>query len=111
MLNTPEALHKALVDWIVAHGSPMGTFGPAGTIHTDEARAGLAVRGIKYDESIVGDLGGEEWGHNTFDESITHPGLWADVVGKHQRDDARWFVPGDRHTLSEIILDIITSTD
>lgn len=109
--ETPEALHRALIDWVVANGHPMGVFGPAGTIHTDEARTGIAERGIKYDESTIGDLGGQEWSDNTYDEAHPHPGMWADVVGKHQCDDARWFVPGAQHTLSDVILDILTATD
>lgn len=112
MLNTPEELHKALIDWIIAHGYPMGVFGHGGPgAHTDAARAGLFERGIKYDESTIGDLGGKEWCEDTYAEADMHPGLWAQVVGKHQRDDSTWFVPGETHTLTEIILDVLTATE
>lgn len=108
--DTTEALHVALIDWIVAHGHPLGTFGPGGTITTNQKRADLAQRGINYAASVVGDLGGQEWSHDTFDETTTHPGLWADITGTCSEDHGRWFVPGNQHTLTDIILDILTAT-
>lgn len=113
MQTTTPALHAALIDWIVAHGSPIGVFGPRNPLspstHTD--RTDLATYGIDYNTSTLGDLGGEEWCQNTYDETTTHPGLWADVTCHRKAHTARWFVPGAPHTLSDIILDVLTATD
>lgn len=117
MLNTPAELHVALVDWIVAHGTLMGTFGPRGggdplALSVVADREALLSDRIDYDRSRVGDLGGEQWCENTFGEAHPHPGLWADVEShnKHSVGVGRWFVPGEKYTLSEVILDILTAT-
>ena len=100
---------RALLDWIVANGEPMGTFGTGGRIAAQESRASLLIAGgIDYERSTLGDLGGQEWSEDTYDQAHAHPGLWADVVpigARGDRGTERWFVNGtDNYALT---LDVV----
>ena len=105
----------AVLDWIVAHGAPAGTFGPAGRIETERSRAALARTGIDYEASTLGDLGGRSWSEDTYDEATDHPGLWATIVPVGARDTGRgsyrgeyeWFVDGANLALSDVILGVL----
>lgn len=106
--QSPAGLDRALLDWIVTHGQPLGGFGPGNRLTAERMRADLAARGIDYAASTVGDLGGREWCEDTFDEAAVHPGLWATVVDT-AGETCEWFVPGQTYTLSQVILDLLTA--
>lgn len=102
MTDVPE-YKRAIIDWIVAHGEPIATFGTGGRLAAERSRADLAQSGIDYAQSTLGDLAGLSWCHDTYADAQVHPGLWADVVpvGGHSvefgqfsgvGDQERWFV-------------------
>lgn len=103
----------AVLDWVVAHGSPMGVFGPSGRIEAERVRAVLAVTGIDYDLSELGDMGGQSWSEDTFDGPMDHPGVWALVVAPGEKpdrwgnNDQTWFVPGENLALGDVILGVL----
>jgi hypothetical protein len=97
---TEVAGHKrAMLDWIIAHGSPMGYGGPAHERAAQDARADLAVVGVDYAASTLGDLSGQSWTEDTEDEGSTTPGLWADVAIPGGEGHTTWFVNGEHRTL------------
>jgi hypothetical protein len=108
---------QAVIDWVVAHGTPLSTFGPGGRITEESERALLAQSGIDYEGSTAGDLAGQTWSCDTYDEAQAHPGLWAEIVplgarpdstGRY-RDTQRWFVEGEqsRLTLTDVITGVL----
>lgn len=107
-------IKRATIDWILANGSPMATFGPSGSISAQQNLRALARTGIDYNASTVGDLGGESWCNDTYDEATTVPGMWADIVpvGGTAKDfrrypGARWFVPGEGKNLTSMIQGVL----
>ncbi len=110
MTSTPGYTQAAL-DWIVAHGEPVGTFGTVGRIGAEESRATLARTGIDYDASVLGDLGGQSWSEDTYAEATDHPGLWALIVpvGGQRGHGETWFVDGGdtRLTLDDVLRGVL----
>lgn len=101
---------RAMLDWIIAKGEPMGTFGTVGVIGAQQSRADLARTGIDYDLSELGDLSGQSWCEDTYAGAADHPGLWALIVpvgGKAGLGET-WFVAGEFGlTLDVVIQDVL----
>jgi hypothetical protein len=100
---------RAMLDWIIAHGVPLGYGGPVHELAAQDARADLAMSGVDYAASQLGDLAGQSWTEDSADESTTTPGLWADVVAIGVEGHTTWFVDGAHTTLSlsEVIAGVL----